>query len=593
MRQFFKIFLASLLAFVIGIPLMLLIVALIISAAVSSSMSGSSGKEVTMNDNSILKISLTEEVRERTSANPFSNFDLGSMESHQQAGMNDILKCIDKAATDSRIKGIYIDASSVTTGMAQTEEIRNALIKFKKSGKFIYAYADAYSQNAYYLSSAATKVYVNPQGIVELHGLMTQLMFFKGMFEKLEIEPVLIRHGKFKSAGETFVLDKMSNENREQVAYFVNDIWNNIVNQIAESRKITSEEVNNIADSLKVRTAYDAYKNKLVDRVAYFDEFINDINAAAGVSSTKMETITAFKYKDVAPEIKDKFTTDRVAVIYAEGEITGDEGDEKTIGAAKTADAIRKARFDNNVKAIVLRVNSPGGSALASEVIWREAELAAKSKPLVVSMSDLAASGGYYISCGARKIFAQKNTITGSIGVFGLLLNGQNFLKNKLGITVDGYKTGLYTDLGLPTKPITVAEQLIIQQSVDSIYRTFTQRVSDGRKISVAAVDSLGQGRVWAGSSALHNNLVDTIGGLLDAVAFAAKAAHLDNYRLRELPEQKDAFTELLTDLSGEASVWYEEKQLGEQALYLRSMKKALRTQGVQMRLDYDINWKD
>ncbi|MEP7264150.1 MAG: signal peptide peptidase SppA, partial [Bacteroidota bacterium] len=537
--------------------------------------------------------SLSEEVNERTSANPFHNFDFGNMESHQQPGMNDILQCIDKAATDSRIKGIYIDASDVTTGMAQTEEIRNALLKFKKSGKFIYAYADAYSQNAYYLSSAATKVYVNPQGLVELHGLMTQLMFFKGTFEKLEIEPVLIRHGKFKSAGETFVLDKMSDENREQVAYFVNDIWNNIVSQIAASRGISNAEVENIADSLKVRTAYDAFKNKLVDRVAYFDEFITDINTVAGISSSKMETITASKYKDVAPEIKNKFTTDRIAVIYAEGEITGGEGDEKTIGAAKTADAIRKARFDNNVKAIVLRVNSPGGSALASEVIWREALLAGNSKPLIVSMSDLAASGGYYISCGAKKIFAQKNTITGSIGVFGLLLNAQNLLKNKLGITVDGYKTGLFTDLGLPTKPVTVAEQLIIQQSVDSIYQVFTQRVSDGRKINIATVDSLGQGRVWAGSSALKNNLVDTIGGLLDAISFAAKSAHLDNYRLKELPEQKEAFAELLSGLSGEASIWYEAKELGEQATYLRSMKKALRSQGVQMRLDYDINWKN
>jgi protease IV len=590
MKEFFKIFFASLLALFFGVFVIFLIITWLISAVVSSA----GETNVAMSDNVILKITLDYTVPERTSANPFRNFDFNTMEGHLPSGMNDILKCIEKASADIRIRGIYIDASSVQSGMAQTEEIRNALIDFKKSGKFIYAYADEYSQNAYYLSSVADRIYVNPQGFVELHGLMTQLMYFKGTFEKLEIEPVLIRHGKFKSAGETYVLDKMSDENRTQIASFVDDIWNNMKSQISTSRKISETEIENIADSLKVRTAYDALKNKLVDRAVYFDQFISDINEASGTgSSSKMETISINKYKDVKPDIKPKFTTDRIAVIYAQGEITGGEGDEETIGAASTAEAIRKARLDKNIKAIVIRVNSPGGGALASEVIWREAILAGKSKPLVVSMSDVAASGGYYISCGAAKIFAQKNTITGSIGVFGVLMNAQKMLKNKLGITVDGYKTGLYTDLGLPTKPISKAEELIVQQAVDTIYQVFIQRVSDGRNINIAQVDSLGEGRVWSGKSALANNLIDSIGGLNDAIKYAAKMARLDNYRLKELPEQKDVFAEFVTSLSGEATSYFETKEFGEHARYIKSLRAALYSQGIQMRMDYDINWKN
>jgi protease-4 len=589
MRQFFKFFFASLIAFIIGIFVVFFLIAGLISAMIS----GAGETKATMTDRAVLKISLAEPVSERTSANPFKHFDISSMESHQQAGMNDILKSIEKAAADSRIKGIYIDASDVQSGMAQTEEIRTALINFKKSGKFVYAYADAYSQKAYYLSSVADKIYINPQGALELHGLMTQLMFFKGAFEKLEVEPILIRHGKYKAAGETFVLDKMSDENKQQVASFVNDIWNNIAGQIAASRKISAEEVHNISDSLLVRTASDAYKYKLVDRLAYYDEFLKDLHAASGTGTEdKPEIIALNKYKDV-PSGKQKFSSDKIAVIYAEGEITSGDGDEGTIGADKTAAAIRKARNDDNIKAIVLRVNSPGGSALASEVIWRETLLAGRQKPLVVSMSDLAASGGYYISCGAQKIFTQRNTITGSIGVFGLLFNAQNLLKNKLGITVDGYKTGLYTDLGLPTKPMSKAEELIIQASVDSIYAVFTHRVSDGRNIPQARVDSLGQGRVWSGTAAISNHLADTIGGLQDAIAYAAKLVKLDNYRLKELPEQKDAIKELLENFSGDAAIWFENHELGEQAVYLKALRNAASRQGIQMHLGYDINFKD
>jgi protease IV len=588
MKQFFKIFFASLLAFVIGVFVVLFLFAAIISAIISSA-----GKsEVVMADNAILRITLAEKVYERTPANPFANFDFNTMESHVQPGMNDILKCIEKAQSDDRIKGIYIDAASVQTGLSQTEELRNALIKFRKSGKFVYAYADAYSQNAYYLSTAADKIYVNPQGFIELHGLMTQLLFFKGTFEKLEIEPILIRHGKFKSAGETFVMDHMSDENRQQVAAFVDDIWNNIATDIAQSRKITRAEVENLADSLKVRSASDALQYNLVDRVAYFDEFIAEANRQAGtVDASELEMISVNQYRKVNPLSSKKFTTDRIAVIYAEGEITDGKNRQDIMGAEETAAALRKARFDKNVKAIVLRVNSPGGSSLASEVIWREAIITGQTKPLIVSMSDLAASGGYYISCSAQKIFAQKNTITGSIGVFGLLFNAQNMLKNKLGITTDGYKTGLYTDLGIPTKPVTVAEQLIIQQAVDSIYKTFTERVSAGRNITVEQVDNLGQGRVWSGISGLQNQLVDTIGGLNDAIAYAAKLAKLDNYRLRELPEEKAAFEEILEGFSGDAETWFEAKQLGEHAHYLQSLRNALKAKGVMMRMDYDVNW--
>lgn len=587
MRQFIKTFFAALLALIAGTVILFFIFIGIVSLAISSG----SSKEVVLTTNTVLKISLDNELNERSSNNPLDMFDLKSMHARKQPGLQDIIACISKAAKDDKIKGIYIDLQQVQGGMAMLEELRNALLDFKKSKKFIYAYAESYSQGAYYIASTADKIYLNPQGMVELHGLMMETMFFKGTLDKLEVQPQLIRHGKFKSAGETYTNDKMSAENKIQVAAFVDNIWDNIASQVAASRKMTTTELKQIADSLLARNADDALKYNLVDKLAYYDQFTSDINALLGKKKDdKLVTITLNKYKNNANSVKTKYTADRIAVIYATGEIESGEGSDDKIGADDLAATIKKARTDENVKAIVLRVNSPGGSALASEIIWREIVLAANTKPLVASMSDVAASGGYYISCAANKIVAQPNTITGSIGVFGLVFNAQNLLRNKLGITIDGYKTGMYTDLGSMSRPLSPVELKIMQTEVDRVYDTFAHRVSDGRKIPVTLVDSLGQGRVWCGTDALKHHLVDTLGGLKDAIKIAAKMAGVEHYRIKELPEKKKAFQQIMEDLSDNAQIWIEEKELGEQGIYLKAMRSLLKAAGIQTRLEYEFN---
>ncbi len=573
------------LGFVLGIIVLFFLFIGIVSIAVSSL-----GKEkVSIADNSVLHLTLDQPVAERTSANPFDKFDFNSFSSTKQPGLNDILAEIDKASRDPKIKGIYLDVSTIQAGFAATEEIRNALLNFRKSGKFVYAFADAYSQGAYYLASASDKVYVNPQGMIELHGLAVQMMFYKGLFEKLEIEPQVIRHGKYKSAVEPYILDKMSDANRAQIAGFVDPIWEHVVQQIAASRELSTGAVKLAADSLLIREAKDAVGLKLVDKAVYYDEFVADINARLGNKpSDKPEMVSLNAYRKVRDTKKTNYSADKIAVIYAVGAIESGNGDDNTIGSDRLAEAIREARLDKKVKAIVLRVNSPGGSALASDVIWREATLAKQEKPFIVSMGSVAASGGYYISCAADTIVAQPNTITGSIGVFGLLFNAQNMLNHKLGITVDTYKTGPYTDLGTPTRPMSEAEKAMIQQEIEHVYDTFTSRVAKGRHMKQADVDSIGQGRVWSGIDAKRIGLVDVIGGLNDAIAIAAKKAKMTDYRIKELPEQKDPMDELLKSFSEGAETWYMEQKIGSDYKYVKATEEVMKHQGIQALTPYN-----
>ncbi len=588
MKQFFKFMFASMLGFILSIVIVFFIFIGIIAAAVSSL----GDKEVTVAKNSILHISFDQPIRERSTPNPFDELDIIKWDAKKQPGLNDILNSLDAAKSDAKIKGIFLDVSSVQGGIATLDEIRNALIEFKKSGKFIYSYADDYSQGAYFLSSVADKIYVNPKGEITLNGLYTSLLFFKGTLEKLEIEPEIIRHGKYKSAIEPFILDKMSDENREQIAGFVNPIWNHLATQIAEARKLTVEDVKLIADSLKARTADDALQLKLVDKVAYYDEFIADLNAKLGVGKDeKPELISLGKYSKSPDAVKKEFSKDKIAVIYAIGEIGGGDGDENSIGSDKLSAAIREARLDKNVKAIVMRVNSPGGSALASEVIWREAMLAKKAKPFIVSMGNVAASGGYYISCAADTIVAEPTTITGSIGVFGILFNTSNLFKNKLGITADTYKTGPYTDLGSPFRSLTPAERNIMQESVERVYDTFTKRVADGRGMSQADVDSISQGRVWSAIDGKRIGLVDVLGGIDDAIAIAAKKANLKKYKIKSLPEQKDAMQSLMEDLSGDVKTWYMKENLGDEYKYVKAAQDILEVKGLQTRTFYSVEF--
>ena len=417
MKQFFKMLFASMFGFIIGTFVLFFVLLFILSMMVSSM----STETVTLKDNSILHLELDHVIKERTSKNPFEDFNFSNFSSKQQLGLNDILKNIEKASKDEKIKGIYIDIPSFQAGLATVEEIRNALFAFKKSGKFIYAYGDNYTQGSYYLASAADKIFLNLEGQVSLNGIASQSMFFKGTLEKLEIEPQVIRHGKFKSAIEPFILDKMSPENREQVAAFVDPIWNHISQEICSARKIENAFFKNIVDSMLLQNATDAKRLKIVDEIKYFDEFSLFMAQKIGKKDANtLPLISLNKYSKTPDKSGVKLGMDKIAIIYAVGDIGNGEGDDETIGSDKLSATIRKARLDEKIKAIVLRVNSPGGDALASEEIWREVSLAKKAKPVIVSMGDLAASGGYYISCAANTIVTQPNTLTGSIGVIVL-----------------------------------------------------------------------------------------------------------------------------------------------------------------------------
>ena len=587
MRDFFKYFLASVLGFVVGTIVLFFIFLGIVSLLVSSLQSDT---EVTVRDKSVVEIRLQYPVKERSSKNPFESFDYDAFESRQELGLHDILRNIDKARRDERIKGIFLNLSSLSMGIATLDEIRGALSEFRKSGKFIYAYADSYSQGAYYLASVANTVAVNPEGGVELRGLHTELMFFKGALDKLGIEPEVIRHGKFKSAIEPFTLDKMSPENREQISRLLGSVWNTWLGNISADRKLPKEELQAIADQYRSRKAKDALDLRLIDKTAYFDEVTDDLRKQCGLEEKeKVRYVELQKYNKAYVKPEKEFSNRKIAVVYAVGEIRSGQGSDEVIGSERISEAIRKARLDTTVKAIVLRVNSPGGSALASEVIWREALLARKAKPLVVSMGDLAASGGYYISCIADTIVAQANTLTGSIGVFGLLFNTQNMWKDKLGITFDTVRTGRFADIGSLSRPLTAEERAIYQEEVEQIYNVFIGHVAEGRNMTTAAVDSIGQGRIWSGTDAKQIGLVDVISGLETAKSIAAKMAGLDNYRTVNYPEQKEFLQKLMEDFSADAKAYFAKEELGESYRYYAKLREVLNSQGIQARLPYEL----
>lgn len=589
MKQFFKFMFASMLGFLLTIFIFFFISIWIISAIVSSA---SSEKSVKVEQGTILHMNFKAPLVDRSSNNPFDNFDFTSFSTSKQPGLNELLKSLQNAAEDSHVEGIYLDLSGLQGGMATVEELRNGLLEFKKSKKFIYAYSDYYSQGSFYLATVSDQIWLNPEGVVDFKGMAAQVPFFKGLLEKLEIEPQVIRHGKFKSAVEPFILDKMSDENREQLAKYVNSFWSHMVNEIAVSRKLDAQQVMMVADSLKIQTAEDALNHKFIDKIGFKDEFLALLQEKTSAKKSEdLKLVSFVKYSKAEVEShKKEFTRDKIAVIYASGTIVSGKGEQDEIGSESLSQTIRKAREDEKVKAVVLRVNSPGGDALASEVIWREMELCKKVKPVVVSMGDVAASGGYYISCGADTIVAQPNTITGSIGVFGLFFNFQKMFNSKLGVTFDTYRTGQYSDIGSGIRSLTDAERQIYQNAVERVYSTFTKRVSNGRKMPVADVDSLGQGRVWSGSDALASGLVDVMGGLDDAIKIAADMAGVSNYRLSELPEEKDPMMQIMEEISGDVETRWIKYQMGDQFYFYKSAASVLKMQGVQTRMMYDLS---
>ena len=504
---------------------------------------------VFVKDNSVLKIEFKDPVLDRTSENPFSDIDLLNSSTEGSVEFKDILDNIEKAKNDDKIKGIYLNFSSVNAGFSQIEEIRNKLFDFKESGKFIYSYADSYSQSAYYLASVSDKIALNPEGIIELKGLSAEIMFYKGLMDKLGIDAQIIRHGKFKGAVEPFMYNQMSNENREQIEKLLNSISDYMIDGIATEREgVTSEEIHKMINNMYLSSARKCLESGIIDKIAYQDQILSDLED----KSEHEITLTDYmKVKNPKTSVSDN----KIAIIYATGEINTGKGSYNTIGSETTVEAIREASEDENVKAIVLRVNSPGGSALASEIIWREINLAKQKKKVVVSMGDYAASGGYYIACNADKIFANNSTLTGSIGVFGIVPNTKNFLNEKLGVYIETVKTHKHSDIANGYRKLSNDELNVIQNSVEDIYETFITHVSEGRGIPVRKVDEIGQGRVWSGTDALSIGLIDEIGGLEDAIASAADLSSLEDYRIITLPKKTDMFEEFIESFSAKQNI--------------------------------------
>jgi protease-4 len=522
----------------------------IIGIIVSSS---SDAEETTIKNNSVLKINFKGQIIDRGN----DEIDIENIinQSEEKVGLNNILSSIEKAKKDDRIKGIYLNVENISASIATLEEIRNKLKEFKDStNKFILSYSEVYGQSAYYISSVADEIYLHPQGMLELKGLAYQGMFFKNTLEKLEVEAQIIRHGKFKSAVEPFMLEKMSKSNRMQVSRFLTSLWGDLTKGMSEGRSLSQKEINSMAQNLLIQEADQALQYNLVDKLAFKDELVDSLKSKLNLTKDqKINFVSLNKYKDVSVKDKNtKYSKNKIAVIYATGEINGGEGSPESIGSEGLSKTIREAREDKNVKAIVLRVNSPGGSALASETILREMALAKEAKPVIVSMGDVAASGGYYIACQADTIVANPTTITGSIGVFGVLMNAKEMMNNKLGITIDTVKTNKHADIGTIFRPLTRVERQIIQNSVENVYDTFISRVSLGRNLSKEYVDSVGQGRVWTGRDALELGLVDVLGGLETAIEISSNMADLQDYRIVNLPKQKDPIEVLLQDLMGE-----------------------------------------
>ena len=582
MKSFFKTFLASFL----GSALLLVAVFLVLIISIVSSIISSSDTAVSVKPQSILYMTLDYEIPERTNSNNLGLvFNGSTFKVSDNAGMNDILNNIKAASTDPNISGIFLELSQIGTSTANIEEIRNQLIEFKKSGKFIISYAETYAQNAYYLASVADDIYMFPDGVLDIHGMSSQRVFYKHLFDKLDIEMQIIRpaNNKFKSAVEPYFLDKMSDANREQNTKLLSSIWETMCNDISESRGIDVELINKMADDLTLMFEPEtALKNNFIDGLMYRDEIIAELHKLLNTSnSNKLNLIKNTQYAKARPELYNG--DGNIGIIYASGQIIDGEGDDTTIGGVSLSKTIRAARKDKNVKAIVMRVNSPGGSALASEVIRREVELAAKEKPFIVSMGSYAASGGYWISSSSDYIFADPTTLTGSIGVFGTFPNLKGFMNDKLGLTFDEVKTNENADFGTITKPMTPYQINMMQKHVTDTYDDFITLVSNTRNLRKTFVDSIAQGRVWSGNDAIEIGLVDELGGIEEAIAYAATKAGLESYSIKEFPKQEDIFESLLkTDKQEYYAKTILKNKLGDKVKYFEALERLNETEGVQ-----------
>jgi len=577
------------LATIVGIIITLVMFFFLLLIIISAS---SQDKPVEVKPNTILLITLSEQIAERSSDSPFNMLPSEEFASFRELGLNDILNNIKKAKSDNNIAGIYIEPYYLSAGIGTIEEIRDALIDFKESGKFIISYSELYTQSAYYLVSVSDDIYLNPTGEVPLYGIGARVVFLKEAMDRLGIEAQIVRHGTYKSAVEPFMYNKMSKENREQTLGWVSSIWNHMLEGISKERNIPVNKLNELADNLTIKNAEDALRNNLVDSLLYKDQVINKLKALTGTAEKDdLNSISLRKYTKV-PKIKDYkgLARAKIAVVYAYGDVVMGNSGEGSISSERISKAIRKARRDSTIKAIVFRVNSGGGSALASEVIWREVDLAAKVKPVVASMGDVAASGGYYILAPADTIIANPNTITGSIGVFSILPNAQKFFNNKLGINMDVVKTNPYADIGNPFRPLEDKEEEFLHSSIEDIYNTFVSHVAEGRSMSWDEVDAIGQGRVWSGANALDNGLIDAYGGLTKSIEIAAKMCGVDKYRVVELPVLEDPLQLLLKEISENSRTRMLKKEFGEYYKYFEQLEDMKNMSGIQARLPFKVD---
>lgn len=590
--KFFKVLLAAFVGTLIALLIVFFVKVAVYSALISgmSKMSSETTSTV-LKPNSVLFMKLNYDIPDRTADNPFKSIDFNTMEPIETTGLNEILRNIEHAKADPKIKGIYMELSSIPTSTATLEEIRNKLIEFKQSGKFIAVYGETLSQSAYYVASVADKIWLNPEGMIDLHGMASQIMFYKHLLEKLEVEMQIVRgpNNRFKSAVEPYFLDKMSEANREQMDKLLGTIWGKILQGISETRGITVEQLNQIADNLELMTdAQKALDYGLVDNLFFKDQVVEQLKALTGSGNT----VNAVNNANYAKSYKAKnFNKNEVAVIYASGQIFDGKGNEENIYSENLAKTIRKVREDRNVKAVVLRVNSPGGSALASAIIGRELDLTKEEKPLIVSMGNYAASGGYWISAKGDYIFADPTTLTGSIGVFGTFPNMQGLFNHKLGLTFDVVKTNENADFGNFTQPLTPFQYAKLQENVVKTYDEFTLRVAEGRGLRQSYVDSIGQGRVWAGADAIELGLVDQLGDLEDAIAYAVEQAKLGNdYKVSEWPEQKDFFLRVMESMNKTDEIQVAMKRkLGVYYNYIEGLDNLQKNTGIQARMPFDL----
>jgi protease IV len=581
-------FLGNVLATIVGlfVFLMLFFFGIVLIAAIF----GGESEEIAVKSDSVIELKLNDITNDY--AGKYKDPWVAILADGEKVGLTDILNAIENAKTDNDIKGISILNNDSALGMAQRKALRSALEDFKKSGKFVMAYANAYSQKEYYLNSVANTIYINPIGEFDFKGLSAELMFFKDLQEKSGVKMEVIRHGKYKSAVEPFLDNKMSDANREQTLSLLNSVWSSVLEDISKSRNISVAKLNEIANGLLARTPAMAKAEKLVDVIAYEDEYHNAIRKILKVEKdedyNKVSIIEYAQKVATTAEISD--AEDKIAVIYAQGEIMGGEGDINTIGEGSMNRSLKEARKDKNVKAIVLRIDSPGGSALTSDLIWREIELTKKVKPVVVSMGNYAASGGYYIACNANKIFAENNTITGSIGVFGVLPNFTS-LATKIGVHTEQVKTNENAAEYSPFVPMDEKFKTVTQEGVENVYKTFISHVAQGRRMTLAQVDSIGQGRVWTGSQALKIGLVDKIGGLDAAIKEAASLSKTKKYSTQNFPEYEKDMNDIFNSFPfAKSKESFIKEELGEETFRLMEQIKKVQTRkGIQAIMPFEI----